>query len=309
MNRYVGGAWGFITDSIINALKDKGHVVERYENGVDQWHRFDPDLYIGCSGHKQIIPSRRRAMLAIHVNPFGPVDLQSINESAESLEWVKDQKPDVVFGYGSQNDKIMWSYYNAKFGIPWVPMPTAGDRLIFQDLGKERNLDVVYLGGRWAYKAQTIDEYLLPILQNKQYKIGLRGWGGWPSNLNASSIDDKDVNGFLNCGVVGPCMSEIHTHKYGIDIPERAFKLALCGVCAIHDPVPSIRNMISSMVVASSKQDYQNLVDYYVKHFDEAREIAQIQRLEVLSAHTYHHRCSTLFEALGLTDDARKMLV
>lgn len=308
MNKWVGGAWGFITESIVNALKDKGHVVERYNGEENHWHRFDPDLYIGCSGHRQVIPPRRRAMVAIHVNPYTSITIPGINESPDAIEWVKSQKPDVVFGYGTQQDSIFWKSWLLNLGIPWVPMPTAGDKLQFKDLGRERANDIIYLGGRWTYKAKTIDEYLFPVFDEINCTKEIRGWGGWPDRMRVKTIDDSEVNNFLNTGLIGPCMSEEHTQKFGIDIPERAFKLALCGVCAIHDPVPAIKNLVPSLVVSKDAKDYKQLIEYYVKHRDEATEIAKKQQQEVLASNTYHHRCAALFESLGLYDDAKKML-
>lgn len=307
MNKWVGGAWGFITTSIINALRDKGHVVERYDGQEDQWHRFDPDIYIGCSGHKQPIPLRRRAQVAIHVNPFGPVDLKNINESTDDIEWVKRQNPDAVFGYGTQNDSIFWSYWTQKLGIPWVPMPTAGDKTIFSDLKQDRPYDLIYLGGRWPYKALTIDKFLIPVLDNtKNYKV--HGWGEWPEKYGVSGIDDKDVNQFLNSGRVGPCMSEAHTQAYGIDIPERAFKLVLSGVLAIHDPVPTIKSIVPSMIVARDSKDYYDLIIHYIENPDEASEVAGRQLADVLKANTYHHRCAALLKTLGHTTQSEDMV-
>lgn len=307
MNKWVGGAWGFITESLINALNDKGHIVKRYDGLESSWQRFDPDLYIGCSGHRQHIPNKRRAMVAIHVNPYGPVNIQGINESEDAISWVLSQKPDVVFGYGSQNEEIFWSYWQTRHDIPWVPMPTAGDKKIFADLKLERDLDIVYLGGRWAYKAQTIDRYLFPVIHKLNCRKIIRGWGGWPEDMKVEKIDDHDVNYFLNRGFVGPCISEKHTQQYGIDIPERAFKLALCGVCVIHDPVPSIKHLIPSAVVAKDENDYYELVKYYVENPCDAQRIAESQKIAVLQGNTYHHRCAALFRRLGMITEADHM--
>ena len=308
MNKKVGGAWGFITESLVNALVDKGHDVRRYDGKMSSWEDFDPDIYIGCSGHKEDTPVITRTRKAYHVNPFGPVEIPNINEQQHDIDWVLAQKPDVVFGYGSNQDRIFWSHWTKIAGIPWVPMPTAGDKTLFSDLNLDRQYDVIYLGGRWVYKAKTIDAYLLPALREMKGTYKLRGWGGWPPEFNSSEIADQEVNAFINSGKIGPCMSEEHTHIYGIDIPERAFKLALCGTLVIHDFVPSIKALIPSAVVASDPIEYLDYIEHFIKDDDSRNKLRETQKTEVLNSQTYHHRIATLFTALGYTEEAKLMV-
>lgn len=309
-----GGAFGYITDGWANALRDKGHKVQRYDGNENSWHDFGPDLYIGCSGHKQPIPPRRsNCKIAIHVNPYGPVDIKGINESEQNIRWTLNQKPDCVFGYGHEEDRLLWSYWTQKHGVPWVPMPTAGDRVIFKQTRplSDRPYDVVYLGGRWAYKGLTIDAYLVPLLERKEVTYKLHGWGDWQPGLCSGMLAEDKANDFLNMGKVGPCISEQHTHSHGIDIPERAFKIALCGTLVVHDAAVSVKRMIPSALIAHNPEQFQE----YIRHFSrvdkqtERMELVAKQRNEVLSAHTYHHRLAGLFTALGMNDDAAKMLV
>jgi hypothetical protein len=306
----VGGAFGYITDSWCNALADKGHDVRRWDGATESWHSFDPDLYIGCSGHKQLIPERRRAKIAIHVNPYGPFDIHGISESPANIRWVAAQQPDCVFGYGQAFEFMYWEYWTSKLSIPWIPMPTAGDKTIYKPTPQtDKTQDVVYLGGRWAYKGKTIDTYLMPVIENTE-KVMVHGWGEWPDGISAGILPEQDVSNFLGSGKVGPCIAEIHTHEYGFDIPERAFKVGLCNTLIVHDNVKSIKRMIPSAIVADSPTDFMDLIRYYIS--DEATEdrirITEKQRDEVLSHHTYHNRMAELFKGLGWHDEAIKML-
>ena len=93
------GAFGYITDGWQNALHDRGYEVRRWDGDASSWREYQPDLYIGCSGHKQPIPSNRNeCQVAIHVNPCGPVNIDGINESQDNINWVVDQKPDLYLG-------------------------------------------------------------------------------------------------------------------------------------------------------------------------------------------------------------------
>lgn len=297
-----GGAFGYISDGWINSLRSNGHIVERWDNQESSWLKFKPDLYCGCSGHKQLIPNkdkRQNCKVAIHVNPYGPINIPGINENKETIDWVLKQKPDVVFGYGAEGDRHLWSYWTERHGIKWVPMPTAADSVLFKQTNTiyNRQYDIVYLGGRWPYKAKTIDKYLLPLLNSKlSYK--LHGWGDWPSNLNVGPLDDNLVVDFLNSGKVGPCISEQHTHDFGIDIPERAFKLALCGTVIVHDS-PSILKLIPSAIVASNTKDFIDKCIWLSDSDNDRYKLISDQQNDVLIGQTYDHRMRTLFESLG----------
>lgn len=306
-----GGAFGFISDGWINALRDKGHIVQRWDNTQKSWDDFGPQLYIGCSGHRQNIPTDHGGCkIAIHVNPYGPVNVDGINENQDSISWVTSKSPDVVFGYGHDDDKLLWDYWTTKEGIKWVPMPTAGDKIVFKQLTNDKEYDIVYLGGHWAYKGKTIDSCLLPVLKSKSVSYKLYGWGDWPSNVCSGQLADDKACSFLNSGRIGPCISELHTHHWGIDIPERAFKVALCGTLIIHDQTTSIKRMIPSAIVSNSPAQFAELCYYYSKqeHADERIAITKKQQSEVLMSQTYHHRMATLLDSVGFNKESLEMI-
>jgi hypothetical protein len=237
----VGGAWGFITDGMINALLDVGCIVDRWDGNPGVWASFVPDVYIGASGHRQPIPTLRTCKVALHVNPYGSTKIEpNINEHSIAISAVKQIKPDVVFGYGHETDRHYWSYWD-RDGVPWIPMATAGDATIFKDTnGAHDKYDVGYVGGRWPYKAAGIDAYLFPVLRDKTISHMVRGWGTWPDNLCGGTITDSEVPILLASCRIAPCISEPHTLAHGIDLPERVFKAALSGAVVVHDPAKGL---------------------------------------------------------------------
>lgn len=305
-----GGAFGYISDSWMYALRDQGHDVRRWDGNENTWRDFGPDLYIGCSGHKQNIPTRRACKIAIHVNPYGPVNINGINEEPAAIQWVLKQNPDAVFGYGFEDDRLLWSYWTTKHNIPWVPMPTAGDKTFFKNLNQRRDVDIIYLGGRWTYKAITIDAFLLPVLNDKRMTSQLHGWGDWPPHVCQGILAEDKVVAFFNSGRVAPCISEQHTQNHGIDIPERVWKAALCGTLAIHDPIPTMRRELRSVIMAHTPEEMRELCYQYTRpeNEEERAKLAGAQTQEVLVRHTYHHRLSGLFAALGWSAEAEHML-
>lgn len=303
-----GGAYGYVSEGWFNALRAGGHDVQRWDGQRETWDAFQPDLYIGCSGHRQGIPplaQRGKTAVAIHVNPFGPVDLGGINEPADAIRWTVSQHPTVVFGYGHETDRELWSHWTTRHQIPWVPMPTAGDSTIYKidnDLtGGERDIDVGYVGGYWPYKAQNLDRFIKPLIEKPgNLKMEMRGWGDWPKvPAYKGGIEDAEVPDFLNRVKVGPCVTEPHTVTWGFDLPERLWKVALCGAVVVHHAVKGLDRYMPSALVAGTPEQFHILCrEWSVCSNEKRREVATAQRHEVLKSHTYFKRMATLFMAV-----------
>jgi spore maturation protein CgeB len=60
--------------------------------------------------------------------------------------------------------------------------------------------------------------------------------------------------------------------------------------------------------MAQDPQDYSERCLYFIQHDDERKQLAEKQRQFVLNNHTYHHRLSGLFHAVGFHDEAAQML-
>jgi len=299
-----GGAYAYISDGWLNALRDRGHEVRRWDGNPLTWKAFRPDLYVGCSGHRQPLPpDRGDCKVAIHVNPYGPVHIRNINESQEAIAWVLSCRPDAVFGYGKEADRLLWSYWTERHGVPWMPMPTAGDATLYRDLASDRTLDLAYVGGYWPYKGQSLGKFLLPVLRDHRLTVRVHGWGEWPDEpWYSRDIDDRGVVALYNAARVAPCVSEPHTQQYGFDVPERVFKAALCGALPVHDPVPDLKSLIPGLPVAQNPQNYLDLCHHYARHDEERLQVLERVRREVLGQHTYHHRMASLLAVLGFPD-------
>jgi len=304
------GAFGYITDGWINALRHAGFKVARWDGDKPSWTKFAPDLYLGCSGHRQKIPqkARDRCKVAIHVNPYG-TSLPGIDETKDAIDWTLSQSPDVVFGYGFERDRHYWSTWDA-YGIPWVPMACGGDATKYSPLaGSHNKFDIVYLGGRWQYKAKRLDQFLIPMLESTRRTYCVRGWGEWPNDMCDGGLEEKDAEAFLASGKVGPCISEPHTGKSGIDIPERVFKVILSGLVAIHDPVPGILKELPNLIVTHSPIEFANKVEE-VLHLSpgERKILTESQFADVVGNHTYHHRLASLLKHLRFTAESELMM-
>jgi glycosyl transferase family 1 len=296
-----GGAYGVISESWINACRDMGIDARRWDGDAERWRAFDPDVYVGCSGHRQALPPPgrgRRARVALHVNPLPPPGTTStVDEPSASVAWVKAQAPDAVFGYAHDHDRSWWNGWDAEVGCPFVPLATAGDITLFRPrLALAGTVSAVYVGGYWPYKARSIDRYLLPAAD--RFGLQIYGWGDWPRAVAA--ISDGDLPELLARARLAPCISEPHTHAIGIDLPERVFKVILAGAVPLHDPAAKVTRVLPSLPVAASPAEYLALGERLLA-LDEPARRALSRRLiaEVLDRHTYHHRMGGLLAALG----------
>jgi hypothetical protein len=303
------GAYAYISDGWLNAFRSVGHQAERWDGTPEMWSAFKPDLYMGCSAHKQPIPAKRdNCRVAIHVNPFGPVHIPGIDEELQNIQWTVAQRPDVVFGYGHATDIQFWSYWPLKLGIQWIPMATAVDITLFNSKPQPKHYDLVYVGGRWPYKALRLDPWLLRMLSQSGMSYKLYGFGEWPGVKCRPVIPHEQVPMVLAAARVGPCVNEPHIAQYGFDLAERAFKVAAVGTVVVHDKIPGLERFLPNAIVADTPEHFQNLCLHYSKAPQSVLdEVATRQRRDVLSGQTYHHRLAGLLSALGFNSAAAEM--
>ena len=171
----------------------------------------------------------------------------------------------------------------------------------------KKKYDFGYVGGYCNSKAQTINKMFLPILKYyKNYKIYGSGNQGWPNNLSSGRIGEEEEATFLASCKILPCFSEPHSHNTGFDIPERMYKAALSGALVLHDNVKDIHKIFPNIITFNSASDLKNKIDYYLKHDEERKKLAEEQRLYILNNHTYLHRIKKMFEVLKIQEEVEK---
>ena len=304
-----GGAFHYIAQGFINAFNAIGEEAYFWNGKPETFN--NPDLYIGCSGHRQEIPKNWTGKIAIHVNPYGdrlePLHGIDINESRDAIRWTLDQKPDIVFGYGLQEDGATFWKNWANF----VGCPTAGDATIYYPEKADVDYEIAFLGGRWPYKGNNIDKWFVPVAKKLGKKVAIHGWGGWQGFDNYKGpLPESDCGRvFLSSANVCPCVCEPHTTVYGIDIPERFFKAALCGSLPVLDKIEGFDRYCSEFVMASNPSNYIDLVTNYAcnpDYIDEGRQLAKMIRKEVLAKHTYFNRMMGLCTGLNFENIVKK---
>lgn len=302
-----GGAYSYILNGLINAFKQSGANVSR-SVGKEVANNFD--LYIGCSGWRQRIPKKnsRSGLVGIHVNPFGTKKVGSvdggpvIDEPKDAIQWVIDQQPDFLYCYCT--DTFIPEYYNlwtSKYGIPVLPFPTAADITVYKPHKPDNKFmcDIGWVGGKWPYKAIMLDKYIGQL--RNRYKCNIFGWADtWRTGKN---IDDADVPKLFASAKICPSVSESHTAKFPIDVPERVFKIPPSGGFTIHTYSPAIGDLFGNSVpVASNFDQWIKIIEEYL-YDDKKRSEKQLEQKNlILSKHTYFDRALVIANHIGNKD-------
>lgn len=319
-----GGAYHHILNGIADAFRALGHQFQRW-NGTDSALRqYQPHIYLGCSGWRQVFPKWARdqygTKIMIHANPYGSIRLKAmpgepdINEPQEAINWVISQNPDAIYCYGNGHDiSTMWNKWTDNHGIPVIPLPTGGNAVLHKPVLPDPafKCDVGFVGGYWPYKAMNIDKYVLPAINKFDAKVF--GWGGWRHPKYKGVITDENINKLFSSARVCPTVVEPHTTRYGIDIPERIWKIPLGGGFVVCDPCAGLTNYVDPAVfpIARDPANYIELIDHYLKHESERTLLANKQRKAILANHTYFTRIQGILIRAGYHEEvtaAQKMV-
>lgn len=310
------GAFHYIASGWVRAFNGCGHDAKLWDGDRATWHKVKPDIFIGCSGWKQSIPPkhiRGDTKIAIHVNPWcsetikagGPV----INEQRAAISWTLAQKPDLVFGYGLQEDiNKYWSKWKDQ-GIKAIGMPNAADALLYRRVAKDpaHSVDIGWVGGYWNYKAINLNKYLLPVA--RKFDTIWYGHSGPKERFYRGKVHGEDlVLKLFSSAKICPAVVEPHTTEYGIDIPERIFKLSAIGAMIISDPVRGLDRYFPNdvgLVVAKNRIEFIELCHKWIKaSADDRRKKSDIIKKHVLKHHTYFNRIKRFMSAFGYEDES-----
>lgn len=309
------GAFYQIMTGWMNALKYAGHNASIWDGNITTWNNAKPDIYIGCSGWRQNfrkLADKTKTKVVIHANPYCSQTIQhggpKINESDDAIGWVIKQRPNFAFGYGLQDDIDNYWYKWNSHNINVMPMPNAADVIKYKPVPSDKlfECNIGWLGGYWPYKAINLDNYILKAMD--MFGGSWYGWSG-PKKFWKGKLQEDKVNTFFCSAKVCPTVVEPHTSKYGIDMPERIFKLAVCGSLVISDPVIGINRFFSpeSLIMAKDQNSYILQCKKYIDmNKNDRMNKANKLRNEVLKNHTYFHRIEVLLRNLGYIDESNE---
>lgn len=323
----------YIRTGFGRALTYAGHQVVMWEidkkPAFDAFDELEPDLFIGQTYNlsdavMKCLIERPHMRVIMKGSDWGtisdtidrekyPVLIANDREISQVADLMKlGGGPDLLYVH-YMKDRLgethnHWSSMGAKVSS----LMNAADVFMFTN-GKpkeEYRCNIGFMGGRWGYKSQTIDRFLLPIL-NPQSKLNIKIFGNndWGVPQYCGYIPEEEAAHFLASCDICPNFSEPHSHKYGYDVVERPFKLLSNKCFVISDRVLDLVKLFpDSIVYASDPDQFSHKVQWALDHPDDRREIAELGYEQVIGEHTYFHRMRDIFNDLELYGEANNMM-
>lgn len=291
------------------------------------------DLFLGTTYNcnnavEKIIRLRPNMKVGMFCSTFGPIlheiDLKEYpihtvsEEEKDRLSKLKREtdKPNIVYVHTTDRCLEKMCSWWGSIGIKYMGLLNGAD--VFTYLGAKPEdrykCDVSFVGGRWAYKAKTLDKYIGRLSNDRlvnEGTISLRVYGGgWeiPQYLGGLNFGE-DAKVFAS-SLICPNISEGHSYIVD-DIIERVFKVPCAGGFLISDQVNLEEIGLKDCTPQfSTYEQFIHLIEKYTKeeYLKERDEISANQQSTVLSLHTYHDRMAKLFNKLGFTKEAEEIL-
>jgi hypothetical protein len=230
-------------------------------------------------------------------------------EEIELVKELRDKtgKPDSLHVHYNEKRLDQTHGHWRKEGFKVSSFMLAADPFIYSNgqVRPELVSDIAFIGGRWGYKAQTIDRWLLPLTHRK-YDLNIKIFGnqdwGVPAYCGQAPTEiNKDI---FKSAKICANIHEPHSQVYGYDVIERPFKVAVNKSLVISDYVEDLAEIYGdTMVFCNTPKEFQDsCVEYsrnYEKYYREIREMEEEAYKITLAGQLYHHRVASLFQSVG----------
>ncbi|OVE78951.1 hypothetical protein BVY00_01465 [bacterium G20] len=255
-----------------------------------------------------------------------PLNKNRINE-APSMKDDKEAKRlikagllgDHYFHMTAQSDGRMSGF--AEFaGQDFITIPLAANPHTLKPVfTKKFEADISFIGTNLPQKRQYFKQWLFPLGDKYDLKLYGQDWtlpsrllglvtkGGQYFNLPVIKSLQKpplklgeEANIYASSKILVN-IHEDYQRRFGGDCNERTFKIPYCGGFEICDDVAVVRDYFKEgeeIVIATSKDDWFDKIDYYFNHPLEAKKIAEAGRQKVLDKHLYKHRAQQMLDLL-----------
>ncbi len=306
------GRWSW--QGYVNAFRWFGWEAVNVSRPGFDLHKVNPDLLI-CSTslpNQNFIDWRQAnpdKCVALNVLAWTDEDLPCINNDGVqathgNLEFAQAMNPNLVFAQYSEawRKRLLskWKEHGFRLGS----MEPAADAVVYPYSIElpTRELDIFYVGGRWPYKAQNLDAYVLPLLN--EYKDTTRLVGqGWP--FPSADMSEDDVGQNLKNAKVALNMHEPHSTIGGFDVVERVFKTLYCGGLCITDKVTEMVDGFrlqdgKHLLWAHNPDEYSEITHEAIEFNEQHDHIREKGQRFVALNHTYFNRVASLLFQLEM---------
>lgn len=287
----------------------------------DAFDEFEPDLFIGQTFNvdraiAKCIAERPNMMVVMKASDDGPIHdtmdhskfpvLVASDRERDTIKKLMEDtgKPDFVFvHYRDERLDETHGYWRQR-GVR-VESMLSGACIFDYTCGTKKpefECDLAFVGGRWGYKAQTLDKWFLPFIAT-DLNIKIFGNQPWGVPQYCGFLPDEQVKHLFASAKICPNLSEPHSQVFGYDIVERPFKLLSNKCFVVSDYVEDMKTIIpNGIVYAKTPSDFISKIMYYMEKPDKRQEVIQQGYDCVMNNHTYFHRVAYMFNKLGRPD-------
>lgn len=327
-------AHAFIRMGLLKAFTACGHEAAiwdiRAKSPFDAFDEFKPDLVMSQTYNMseawiRVLKQNPQTRLILRASDCGnisdtidlkkyPVLVASEQEKKLILK-LRDEtgKPDFLHNHYCQwrfNSTHTW-WINQGFDVR--SLCSAADVFDFTNgrVRPELESDICFVGGRWGYKAQTLDPWLLPLCHpDAKYNIKIFGNQNWGIPQYCGTTVQPFTRDALKSAKICPNISEPHSQDFGYDIIERPWKLLSNKCFCISDYVEDLAKLIPhGIIFAKTPEEFREKVDFYLKPENIGyRESTVINGYDtVINNHTYFHRIRDIFSWYFMTTEVEKV--
>lgn len=330
------GAHSWQRKSMAKAFVCCGHEVIIWD--IDKKSPYDcfdihqPDLFIGqtynlnnslinCINEnpaiKVIMKASDFGQLSEKVSQQYPILVKKEKE-LELLLKLKEltNKPDFLFIHYHPNFLEETHGFWKKYGFKVISDLNAADIFEYTNGSKkqEYECDIGYVGGSWDYKNLVLHPYILPLCENFKYKIKIFG-NGWSIPQSMGFLPSGEERDFYSSAKINICLHEPHSQKYGYDITEKFFKLAINKSFSITDYVSGLINLYpkNSINYCKTVKEFHNWIHDLLNDWDNykyfRKKYIENAYKHTLSNHTYFDRINNIFKNLEMPEEANNVLL
>lgn len=318
-----GLAHYYIRMGLLKAFTAVGHDAVMWDINTksthDAFNEFEPDIFIGQTYNIdraliKCLAARPHVKTIMKGSDWGVISdtidrgkFPVLIANEEEIDNVKALREvgglDYIYVHYLQRD-VDKTHSHWMDIVPAKSMLSAAD--VFEFTGGESKpefeCDLGFLGGRWGYKAQTLDKWLIPLL-GKDLNVKIFGNQPWGVPEYCGFLPNEVVRDFLASAKICPNISEPHSQEYGYDIVERPYKLAANKCFVISDLVVGLKEVYPDMPMCSTPETFKDQIYYYLNNEEHRNHIVEQNYKTTIDNHTYFHRVAEIFRNLDMPYD------
>lgn len=257
----------------------------------------DVDLFVWIGVHPKIADRVMQELKHLDANEFNMMRLSypNILEAGPRFVWNALGVAGMEFIKPWRDEGLRWETIH----------PAADTKRYYPDPDRQRfgHVEMAYVGGYWAEKAQAFDIYLRPW----EDRLWTYGYARWPYKHYGGKIDEASERKLYSTAKIIPLVTTPFGWRMA-EMTERYFKLPACGGFGIADQNPALREVFreDEMLQARDAEHFHELVrDALADRIDRAAWAARGLKA-VQERHLYRHRALQIRDALAAANSSKK---